>query len=104
MKGTIEKARHVIVNRLEIPELSRNDHNTTFRCEASNTNLVPSVEMSTTVEMLREYFTTICQMQSHMEQIRYMSLSWHGEWSLFSIYGETIAFFCPFVQTERNMS
>lgn len=76
MKGTIEKARHVIVNRLEIPELSRNDHNTTFRCEASNTNLVPSVEMSTTVEMLREYFTTICQMQSHMKQIRYMSLSW----------------------------
>lgn len=55
LDGTIEKARHVIVNRLEIPRLSRNDHNTTFRCEASNTMLMPVVEMSTTLEMLRKF-------------------------------------------------
>lgn len=55
MEGIIEKARHVIVNRLEVPRLTRHDHNTTFRCEASNTNLVSVVEMSTRVEMLRKF-------------------------------------------------
>ncbi|KAF9414048.1 hypothetical protein HW555_007926 [Spodoptera exigua] len=42
---------HVIVNRLELQHLKREDLNTTFKCRASNTNLVPPQEKVVRLEM-----------------------------------------------------
>lgn len=42
---------HVVVNRLELPHLKREDLNTTFKCRAANTNLVPPQEKSVRLEM-----------------------------------------------------
>ncbi|XP_038206654.1 neural cell adhesion molecule 1-like [Zerene cesonia] len=42
---------HVIVNRLEVQHLSREHLNTTFKCRATNTHLVPPQEKSVRLEM-----------------------------------------------------
>ncbi|CAK1583544.1 unnamed protein product [Parnassius mnemosyne] len=42
---------HVVVNRLEIQEIGREDLNTTFKCRASNTLLVPPQEKTVRLEM-----------------------------------------------------
>ncbi|CAB3246037.1 unnamed protein product [Arctia plantaginis] len=42
---------HVIVNRLEMQQLKREDLNTTFKCRASNTNLVPPHEKIVRLEL-----------------------------------------------------
>ncbi|XP_075983104.1 neural cell adhesion molecule 1-like isoform X2 [Anticarsia gemmatalis] len=42
---------HVIVNRLELQHLKREDLNTTFKCRASNTNLVPPQEKIVRLEL-----------------------------------------------------
>lgn len=47
--------RHVTVNRLEVPQITRSALNNTYRCQASNTKLVAPVERSIRIEMLREY-------------------------------------------------
>lgn len=47
---------HVIVNRLELQHLKREDLNTTFKCRASNTNLVPPHEKIVRLELNRKYF------------------------------------------------
>lgn len=47
--------RHVIVNRLEIPHLTRDAYNSTFRCQASNTKLAPPVERSVRLDMLCKF-------------------------------------------------
>lgn len=49
--------RHVIVNRLEIPNLSREAYNTTLRCQASNTKLAPPVERVVRLDMLCKFIT-----------------------------------------------
>ncbi|XP_050669557.1 hemicentin-2-like [Leptidea sinapis] len=42
---------HVIVNRLELQHLKREDLNTTFKCRASNTHLVPPQEKVVRLEL-----------------------------------------------------
>lgn len=42
---------HVVVNRLELQHLKREDLNTTYKCRASNTNLVPPQEKFIRLEM-----------------------------------------------------
>lgn len=46
--------RHVSVNRLEVFKVTREALNTTYKCQASNTKLVPPVERSVRLEMLRK--------------------------------------------------
>lgn len=47
---------HVIVNRLEVPRITRDHLNTTFKCRATNTHLVPPQEKSVRLEMNCKYF------------------------------------------------
>lgn len=47
--------RHVIVNRLEVPQVHRDAFNTTFKCQAANTKLVPPAERTVRLDMLRKY-------------------------------------------------
>ncbi|XP_049877454.1 hemicentin-2-like isoform X2 [Pectinophora gossypiella] len=42
---------HVMVNRLELQHLRRDDLNTTFKCRAANTHLVPPQEKAVRLEM-----------------------------------------------------
>ncbi|XP_063367552.1 hemicentin-1-like [Cydia amplana] len=42
---------HVVVNRLELQHLKREDLNTTFKCRAANTHLVPPQEKAVRLEM-----------------------------------------------------
>ncbi|XP_030239425.1 uncharacterized protein LOC115562305 isoform X2 [Drosophila navojoa] len=48
----ISMGRHVTVNRLEVPQITRSALNNTYRCQASNTKLVAPVERSIRIEML----------------------------------------------------
>uniref|UniRef100_A0A182VEK5 Ig-like domain-containing protein n=1 Tax=Anopheles merus TaxID=30066 RepID=A0A182VEK5_ANOME len=50
--GGISMGRHVTVNRLEIPKMTRSALNNTYKCQASNTKLVPPAERSIRVDML----------------------------------------------------
>lgn len=52
--GGVPMGRHVIVNRLEVPQVHRDAFNTTFRCQAANTKLVPPAERTVRLDMLRE--------------------------------------------------
>lgn len=51
----VSMGRHVTVNRLEVPHITRSALNNTYRCQASNTKLVPPVERSIRIDMLRKY-------------------------------------------------
>ncbi|XP_061400254.1 synaptogenesis protein syg-2-like, partial [Musca vetustissima] len=48
----VSMGRHVTVNRLEVPRITRSALNNTYRCQASNTKLVPPVERSIRIDML----------------------------------------------------
>lgn len=50
--GGVSMGRHVTVNRLEVPKVTRDALNTTFKCQASNTRQVPPVERSVRLDML----------------------------------------------------
>lgn len=52
--GSVSMGRHVSVNRLEVFKVTREALNTTYKCQASNTKLVPPVERSVRLEMLRK--------------------------------------------------
>lgn len=53
--GGVAMGRHVIVNRLEIPNLTRDAYNSTLRCQAMNTKLAPPVERVVKLDMLRKF-------------------------------------------------
>ncbi|CAG9136309.1 unnamed protein product [Plutella xylostella] len=46
---------HVVVNRLELPHVRRKHLNTTFKCRASNTNLVSPQEKTVRLELNCEF-------------------------------------------------
>ncbi|KAG4067835.1 hypothetical protein HA402_010521, partial [Bradysia odoriphaga] len=50
--GGIPMGRHVIVNRLEVQHVTRDAFNTTYKCQASNTKLVPPAERTVRLDML----------------------------------------------------
>ena len=52
--------RHVTVNRLEVQQINRSAMNNTFRCQASNTKLVPPAEKNIKIEMLCKYKMLFC--------------------------------------------
>lgn len=52
----VAMARHVTVNRLEINSIGREQHNTTYICQATNTILVPAAERTIRIEMLCKFF------------------------------------------------
>lgn len=50
---------HVIVNKLEITGVTRESYNSSFKCRASNTKLVPPIEQTVRLDMLCEYYSII---------------------------------------------
>ena len=50
--GGVSMGRHVTVNRLEVLQLSRDVLNNTYKCQASNTKLVPPSERTVRLDML----------------------------------------------------
>lgn len=53
--GAISMARNVIVNRLEVQQVTRDAFNTTYKCQVSNTKLVPPAERLVRLDMLCKY-------------------------------------------------
>jgi hypothetical protein len=67
--GGVSMGRHVTVNRLEIPQITRKAMNHTYKCQASNTQLVPPAERSVRVEML-------CKWENNLK-IGKLNIEWH---------------------------
>ncbi|CAG9565372.1 unnamed protein product [Danaus chrysippus] len=73
---------HVVVNKLELPHVKRIHLNTTFKCRASNTNLVSPQEKTVRLEMNLK--PTLVQIQNKpvtLSSERYVSLSCVSEGS-----------------------
>lgn len=51
--------RHVIVNRLEVPHVTRDAYNSSLKCQASNTKMVPAVERTVRLDMLCKYMSKL---------------------------------------------
>ena len=45
----------IVVNKLTVPQLKREHLNTTYKCRASNTNLMPPLEKSVLLNVYCEY-------------------------------------------------
>ncbi|KPJ18124.1 Nephrin [Papilio machaon] len=66
---------HVVVNRLELPHIKRTHLNTTFKCRASNTNLVSPQEKMVRLEMnLKPTFVEILNKPTTLSSEKYVSL------------------------------
>ncbi|PZC75507.1 hypothetical protein B5X24_HaOG206048 [Helicoverpa armigera] len=73
---------HVVVNRLELPHVRRTHLNTTFRCRASNTNLVSPQEKTVRLEMnLRPTLVEILNKPATLSSERYVTLTCVSEGS-----------------------
>lgn len=48
----VPTGRHVVVNRLEIPQVTRDAYNTTLQCLATNTKMIAPTERMVLVDML----------------------------------------------------
>ncbi|XP_045502354.1 hemicentin-1-like [Colias croceus] len=73
---------HVVVNKLELPHVKRSHLNTTFKCRASNTNLVSPQEKTVRLEMnLRPTSVQIVKKPATLSSERYVSLSCVAEGS-----------------------
>ncbi|XP_078035253.1 sidestep III isoform X2 [Augochlora pura] len=49
---TEETEENIVVSKLRIPQLRREHRNTTYKCRASNTNLIPPLEKTVLLEVL----------------------------------------------------
>ncbi|CAG4932230.1 unnamed protein product [Parnassius apollo] len=66
---------HVVVNRLELPHIKRTHLNTTFKCRASNTNLVSPQEKTVRLEMnLKPNLVEILNKPKTLSSERYVNL------------------------------
>ncbi|KAL0869215.1 hypothetical protein ABMA27_007492 [Loxostege sticticalis] len=73
---------HVVVNRLELPHVKRSHLNTTFKCRASNTNLVSPQEKTVRLEMnLKPNLVEILNKPATLSSERYISLTCVSEGS-----------------------
>ncbi|CAK1552237.1 unnamed protein product [Leptosia nina] len=73
---------HVVVNKLELPHVKRSHLNTTFKCRASNTNLVSPQEKTVRLEMnLRPTLVQIAKKPPTLSSERHVSLSCVAEGS-----------------------
>lgn len=93
--GGISMGRHVTVNRLEIPKMTRSALNNTYKCQASNTKLVPPAERSIRVDMLRKCDATVSHPLSHPLPVCVVLLH-------LSFFFNRFLFF--FLQTQSNHS
>lgn len=50
----IGNGNHVMVNRLEVSAVKRDDLNSTYKCQASNTKLMMPAEKTVRLELLRK--------------------------------------------------
>ncbi|CAB3246046.1 unnamed protein product [Arctia plantaginis] len=73
---------HVVVNKLELPHVKRNHLNTTFKCRASNTNLVSPQEKTVRLEMnLKPNLVEILNKPVTLSSERYVTLTCVSEGS-----------------------
>ncbi|XP_013192090.2 hemicentin-1 [Amyelois transitella] len=73
---------HVVVNRLELPHVRRNHLNTTFKCRASNTNLVSPQEKTVRLEMnLKPTMVEILNKPTSLSSERFVILTCVSEGS-----------------------
>lgn len=81
--GGVAMGRHVIVNRLEIPHLTRAAYNSTLRCQASNTKLAPPVERTVRLDMLCKWYLFIqnCIYKMCMNSKIYIPVFDYSEWN-----------------------
>lgn len=64
---------HVMVNRLELQHLKREDLNTTFKCRAANTHLMPPQDKSVRLEMnCKSHYLQHILYSSQLEQCLYI--------------------------------
>lgn len=50
-----EIGRNIVVSKLRIPQLRREHRNTTYKCRAANTNLIPPLEKTVLLDVYRMY-------------------------------------------------
>lgn len=51
-----EIEQNIVVSKLRIPQLRREHRNTTYKCRASNTNLIPALEKTVLLDVYRTYY------------------------------------------------
>ncbi|XP_059053190.1 hemicentin-1-like [Achroia grisella] len=73
---------HVVVNKLELPHVRRDHLNTTFKCRASNTNLVSPQDKTVRLEMnLKPTMVEILNKPSSLSSERHVNLTCVSEGS-----------------------
>jgi len=57
--GRLEEfGQNIVVSKLTVPQLRREHRNTTYKCQASNTHLIPPLEKTVILDVYREYFSS----------------------------------------------
>lgn len=93
--------KHVVVNRLEIPHLTRDAYNSTLRCQASNTKLAPPVERIVRLDMLRKYSTHTHTILQELQYYRIFS-SFKWNWTESFVEGDGSFFKSPLWDQEKT--
>lgn len=53
--GRLEEfGQNIVVSKLTVPQLRREHRNTTYKCQASNTHLIPPLEKTVVLDVYRE--------------------------------------------------
>lgn len=56
--GRLEEfGQNIVVSKLTVPQLRREHRNTTYKCQAANTHLIPPLEKTVILDVYREYFS-----------------------------------------------
>lgn len=57
--GRLEEfGQNIVVSKLTVPQLRREHRNTTYKCQAANTHLIPPLEKTVILDVYREYFSS----------------------------------------------
>lgn len=51
-----EIGKNLVVSKLTVPQLRREHRNTTYKCRAWSTNLIPPLEKSILLDVYRKYY------------------------------------------------
>lgn len=56
VNGRLEEfeSQNIVVSKLTVPQLRREHRNTTYKCRASNTHLIPPLEKTVILDVYRE--------------------------------------------------
>lgn len=67
--GRLEEfGQNIVVNKLTVPQLRREHRNTTYKCQAANTHLIPPLEKTVILDVYREYFLPILAEENFRRQ------------------------------------